>query len=364
MRRLLVFALSAAALLSACSSADNPDAGAGGPPGGMPPLPVESAQVAVRAWASSFETVGSLRADESVLVRPEVAGRIEKIGFSEGGEVRAGQLLFALDASTAQAAAHEAKVNLETARVAMQRAQELVGRKLISQSEFDLARAQFSVSEARLASARTQLAKMTLHAPFAGRVGLRQVSVGDFVNAGQDLVSLVQLDPIEVDFSAPETLLGQLREGQAVSLQVDAFASETFKGTLVAIDPVVDPNSRSVHLRAQVTNADQRLRPGQFARLTLDTGDAGSQSLMMPEQALMQDGDVRYVYAVVDGKAKKTTISTGRRLPGLVEVLQGLKAGDEVITAGQSKPMIFDGAAVAPIPADAEQPATETAKDG
>ena len=190
---------------------------------------------------------------------------------------------------------------------------------------------------------------MTLTAPFSGQVGLREVSVGEFVNVGQDLVTLVRLDPIEVDFSVPETALSQLRQGQNVRLTVDAFPDDTFGGEVVAIDPVVDAGSRSASLRARVPNPDGRLRPGQFARLQLQTGDGGN-ALMVPEQALMQDGETRYVYTVVDGKAKRTPITTGTRVPGFFQVVEGLKAGDVVITAGQAKPMMQDGMPVVSVP--------------
>lgn len=344
--------------LGACAG-DQPPAAAGGPPGGMPPLPVETATVRAQAMDATFQTVGSLRADESVVVRPEVSGRIERIGFTEGARADQGQLLFALDANTARASFNEARVNLEISRVAFKRASELIGRKLISQSDYDLARARVAVDEARLASARTMLTKMELRAPFAGEIGLRQVSVGDFVSVGQDLLTLVRLDPIEVDFSVPETLLAQLQVGRKVSIEVDAYAGEVFTGEVTAIDPVIDANSRSARLRAQIGNGDHRLRPGQFARLRLATAAAGASAsaLMLPEQALMQEGDQRYVYTVVAGKAKKTPIQTGRRTPGMIEVVAGLQAGDRVITAGQTKPMMFDGAAVAPIAAPSPTPA-------
>ncbi len=356
MRRHLLLVSFFALALTACGDKSPPAAG-GAAPGGqqMPPLPVETAKAQMLPLSTGFETVGSLRADESVVVRPEVAGKIVKIGFAEGGRVAKGQLLFALDASTVQASVNEARVNLETSRVAFKRASELIGRKLVSQSDFDLTRAKLAVDEARLASARTMLAKMELRAPFAGQVGLRQISAGDYVNAGQDLLTLVNLDPVEVDFSVPETMLAQLQSGREISIAVDSYPGESFKGAVIAIDPVIDPNSRSAKMRAQLPNPDYRLRPGQFARLNLSVGDADATALMIPEQALMQDGEQRYVYSVVGGKAKKAVIKTGRRIPGQVEVTEGLKAGDEVITAGQTKPMMFDGAAVAPMGAQAGQ---------
>lgn len=353
MRRTYLFSaltIAAALTLGACGGKQEQGAGgAGGPPGGMQ-LPVETITLQPQVLAGGLQTVGSLRADESVVVRPEVGGRVTRIHFTEGGRVAAGQPLFTLDGSLAQASLNEAAANLENSRRAVARAEQLSGQKLIAQSDLDKARAQFGVDQARVASARTALSKMTLRAPFSGQVGLRNVSVGEFVNVGQDLVTLVKLDPIEVDFSVPETALTQLRNGQKINITVDAFAGDAFGGQVVAIDPVIDPNSRSAKLRAQIPNPDFRLRPGQFAKLQLDTGTGDAKALMVPEQALMQDGDTRFVYLVVDGKAKKTTVKTGTRTPGLVQVVEGLKAGDVVITAGQAKPMMHDGMAVMSLP--------------
>jgi membrane fusion protein (multidrug efflux system) len=317
----------------------------------MPPMTVETAKVELQPLSAGFEAVGSLRADESVVVRPEVAGRIVKIHFAEGSHVAAGQILFELDDSQARASVNEAAANLQNSQRVVDRARELVAQKLISQSDADKAVAQLGVDQARVASARAALAKMTLSAPFAGQIGLRSVSIGEFVNVGQDLVTLVQLDPIEADFSVPETLLSQLSKGQKFTLEVDAFPGKTFDGQVLAIDPVVDANSRSIRLRAQVPNPDSKLMPGQFARLQLAAAGDSGEALLVPEQALMQEGETRFVYTVVAGKAKKTTVKTGRRVPGQVEIVEGLKAGDVVITAGQAKPMMHEGADVATAPA-------------
>ena len=354
MRRNLPFTsvlLAALLALGACNGNDSPAAAGagGGPPGGMQ-LPVEAVTVHPQDLNAGLQTVGSLRADESVVVRPEVAGRISRIHFTEGGRVQAGQPLFTLDASLAQADLNEAAANLENSRRAAARAQQLVDEKLIARADFDTARAALGVDQARVASARTALSKMTLRAPFSGQIGLREVSVGDYVSVGQDLVRLVRLDPIEVDFSVPESVMGQVRNGQKVAVSVDAFPGESFTGEVVAIDPVVDPNSRSARVRAQVPNPDARLRPGQFARLQLDTGSDRADALLVPEQALMQEGDTRFVYTVVDGKAHKTPVKTGTRVPGNVQVLEGLKPGDVVITAGQGKPMMQEGVPVMVLP--------------
>ncbi|HXH01235.1 MAG TPA: efflux RND transporter periplasmic adaptor subunit [Xanthomonadaceae bacterium] len=338
--------------LAACGKkegAGGPGGAGGGPPGGMQ-LPVEAVAIQPQTLVAGLQAVGSLRADESVIVRPEVAGRISRIHFAEGGRVAAGQPLFTLDGSLPQASLNEANANLENSRRSAARAGELSNEKLIARADYDRARAALAVDQARAASARTMLSKMTLRAPFSGQGGLREVSVGAFANAGQDLVTLVRLDPIEVEFSVPENALAKLHNGQKVRVAVDAFPDDSFGGEVVAIDPVIDANSRSARLRARIANPDARLKPGQFAKLQIDTGSDRSDALLVPEQALMQDGQTRFVYTVVDGKAKKTVIVTGTRVPGMLEIVPGLKPGDVVITAGQGKPMMHDGAAVAVLP--------------
>jgi membrane fusion protein (multidrug efflux system) len=224
-------------------------------------------------------------------------------------------------------------------------------------------KAELGVSQARVASAQAQLAKATIVAPFEGVLGLREVSEGEFVNPGQALVGLVKLDPIEVDFSLPESELSRVAPGQTLRIEVDAYPGRDFVGTVSAIDPNIDIASRSAKLRAGIANPENLLRPGLFARITLDQGDGTRQALMLPEQALLQQGDTRFVYRVVDGKAARTEVKTGLRVPGKIEIVSGLSAGDQVITAGQSKPMMFDGAAVmvAGAPAAAATPGATTA---
>lgn len=349
----LLFAAAVTLGLAAC--ADGPEegaAGAGGPPGGEMQLPVEAITLAPQPLQGGLETVGSLRADESVVVSPEVAGRITRIHFREGGRVEAGAPMFSLDGDMARAALAEAQANLENSRRAAARGEQLIGEQLIARSNYDTLVAQQAVDRARVASAQTALSKMTLRAPFSGQVGLRDVSVGDFVSVGQPLVTLVRIDPIEVDFSVPENQVAALRVGQGIQVNVDAFPGETFGGEVVAIDPVVDRDSRSIKLRASVANPDGKLRPGQFARLQLQQRGSG-EALLVPEQALMQEGEERFVYTVVDGKAHRVVVQTGTRVPGMVEIVSGLQPGDVVITAGQGKPMFFEGIGVMVVPTEA-----------
>jgi membrane fusion protein (multidrug efflux system) len=364
----LLLAASLTVALAACGGSDEGKTGGapggGGAAGGPPPVSVEAVTLQPEPLEAGLRTVGTLRADESVVVRPEIAGRIVAIHFEEGAQVARGAPLFTLDASVLRAELNEAQATLGKSQRSAARAEELAQRALVAKSDVDTLRAELDVTRARVASAQAQLAKTTLEAPFDGVLGLREVSIGEVVNPGQALVSLVRLDPIEVDFSLPESELGRVTLGQTLGVEVDAFAGRAFSGTVSALDPVVDVASRSAKVRATIANPDHALRPGQFARITLAPTGGARQALLLPEQALLQQGDTRYVYRVVGGKALRAEVQTGRRVPGKIEIVSGLSAGDQVITAGQSKPMMFDGAAVSvagAAPAATADPATAVA---
>ena len=356
MRRLLPFLVIAGVLLLAFIGyrsffAAAPDAAASGPPGGgMPPTLVETVKVSASDLPNQFETIGTLRADESITLRPEIAGRIRDIHFSEGQQVAKGSLMFTLDDALTRADLNEANANLHNTQRAYARASELAGKQLIARADLDTKQAELAVNQARAASARTHLDKTRIRAPFSGMTGLRNVSVGDYVQAGQDLVSLVRLDPIELDLRAPEVVLSSLAVGQAVDFGVASFPGETFSARVVAIAPTVDAGGRSVSLRARLDNADQKLRPGMSAQVRISVAGQG-RALMVPEQAIWPQGEQKMVYVVVAGTAKLVPVTLGARQPGTVEVTSGLKAGDEIVVAGQLK--LFDGAKVNAKPAGA-----------
>lgn len=314
----------------------------GGAPGGMKTV-VEAEQVLVRSLDSSLSTVGTLRAEEAVLLRPEIAGRIEKIHFADGQAVAEGAPLFSLDAALIRAEVNEAAANRDRSRRAHVRAQELVQRKLLSNADFDSALADLAVDEARLASAQTRLEKTVIRAPFSGVTGLRQVSLGDYISVGQALVNVVQLDPMLVDFQLPEMQLTGLAPGMPVKVSVDAFSGRSFAGEIMAIDPQINAAGRSVQIRARLDNREAVLRPGLFARVEVVLS-SNPAALMVPEQALWPVGDKQHVFRVEEDSARLVEVELGQRLPGWAEIVSGLAPGDVVVTAGQMK--LRDGAAV------------------
>jgi membrane fusion protein, multidrug efflux system len=304
---------------------------------------VEVAQVRTGLLERSWSAVGSLKANESVVVRPEIAGRIVRIGFEEGQRVDKDTPLFVLDDSVFVAQIAQARANLELSTRNARRAEELFGRGLISASERDASRASFEANQAALNLARAQAAKTVIAAPFAGRAGLRAAAVGDYVNPGQDLVVLEDLDRMKLEFRLPELALPEIAVGQAVQVELDAWPGQSFAAQLYALDSRVADDTRSIAARARLDNPDGRLRPGMFTRVALVVSRKAD-AILIPEQALLARGGKSFVYTVEDGRAVETEVHIGQRRPGEVEVLSGLRPGQTIVTSGLQR--IGDGAAV------------------
>jgi len=313
---------------------------------------VEAVKVATASLPQTITAVGSLRSDESVVLRPEVAGRISSISFQEGQRVTKGALLVRLDTAVPQAEAQQARANMVLAKNKFDRAVDLAKSNYISGQAKDEAENNFKVAEAALQLSEAKLAKMDLRAPFSGIIGLRSVSVGDYVKEGADLVNLESIDPLKVDFRVPEVYMRQVQVGQSLQVQLDALPGKTFEGKVFAVNPLIDAAGRAVVIRAMVRNPDTSLRPGMFARVRLITRDARD-ALVLPEQALVPQGDQQFVFRIQDGKAVRTKVEVGQRRDAKVEILTGLAKDDLVVTAGQLKlrdgaPVTVAGAAPAP----------------
>lgn len=315
---------------------------AAGPPGGFA-IPVETAKVALETLQEDVSAVGSLRSNESVVVRPEISGRISAIRFTEGARVSKGAALVLLDSSTQAAEVQQARANLALAQTNYERTQELQKSKFVSANAGDQALNGLKVAEANLALSEARLAKTQILAPFNATIGLRQVSVGDYVKEGQDLVTLEDMSELKLDFRLPENYFGKVKLGQLVEIKTDAFPGRAFKARLIAIDPLIDQAGRSLSLRAILDNTQGNLRPGMFANVRLIFSERAS-AMTIPEEALMPVGADQYVFKTVDGKAQRVQVKIGLRRNAKVEVTAGLRPGDEVVTAGQLK--IRDGAAV------------------
>ena len=337
--------------------------GKGAAAGGAP-MTVEATKVARQALPQMITAVGSLRSDESVTLRPEVAGRIDAILFKEGQNVSKGMTLVRLDPAINKAEVQQAKANLVLAKSKYDRAVELSQRNFISGQAKDEAENNLRVAESAVALVEARLAKTEIKAPFSGVIGLRVVSVGDYVKEGADMVNLESIDPLKVDFRVPETYMRQVQPGQTLTVTLDALPGKTFEGKVLAVNPLVDAAGRAVVIRAIVRNADTSLRPGMFTRVNLITKDA-KDALVIPEQAIVPQGDEQFVFRIVDGKVARVKIDIGQRRDGKVEVLKGLDFNDLVVTAGQLK--LRDGMPVtvsaSPGPASAAAPAARTNAD-
>lgn len=318
--------------------------GRGNGPGGG--VPVEVAPVRIDDVVIDAEAVGSLLANESVVIRPEIVGRIKTIYFQEGQVVTKGKRLVALDDSelSAQLAQSDASANL--ARLNYQRTQDLVAKRIVSQQAYDEAKARLVEAQARVKLDQARLEKATLRAPFAGVLGVRRVSPGDYVAAGQDIVNLENVNPLKVELRLPEVYARQLKTGQPVKVRVDAISGKVYDGEIYVIDPHLDVSTRSLLVRARIRNSERELRPGMFVTATIVL-DRHVQAMLIPEQALFASGRDQYVFRVQDGKAVRTKVAVGNRRAGEVEITSGLTAQDRVVTAGHQK--LRDGASVSPL---------------
>lgn len=314
-------------------SAAQKQPGAGGQ---AEPVDVEVASASSMALADEVQTVGTLRANESVVVRPEIAGRIVAIGFTDGARVLRGALLVSLDDSVLAAQAEQARAELGLARTSFERTQDLAGRKFVSGSALDQAAATLKVQQARVALAEAELSKTRLRAPFAGVLGLRNVSVGEYVKDGQELVTLEDVSSMKVDLRLPERFLGQLRRGQSISVEVDAFPGRSFVAVLDALDAQVDADGRSLLARGRLANPDGALRSGMFAKARIVLREK-PQATVVPEEAILPVGEATFVFRVAEGTALRTRVTTGLRREGRVEIVEGLQAGETVVVAGQQR---------------------------
>lgn len=317
------------------------------PTGGMPAVAVEAVKVTVGPIARRIEAVGSLRSNESVTLRPEIAGRVAEILFEEGRPVKRGQVLIRLDAATFAAQLEQAQASLALSEANNARATQLFARGAATERSRDEALATMRVQRAAVEVARAALEKTEIRAPFDGVAGLRAVSVGAYVQPGQDLANLESLDPMKADFRVPEVFLGALRTGQPLTIAVDAFPARDFAGAIYAIDPRVDESGRAVVIRAAVPNADGLLRPGLFARVSLVLREVAA-AITIPEEAIVPRGEQSLVYKVVGDGFEAVPVTLGIRRGGSVEVVKGLAPEDTVITAGHMK--LRPGAKIRPVP--------------
>ena len=312
---------------------------------GIPPQTVSTAKAQLSEWQGEFQAVGTLRAVRGADLAPEVSGLITAIHFQSGQEVAEGTPLVQLNNESDVAKLQSLMAAVELAEANYDRDQKQLAIQAVSQAVVDADAATLKSAKAQVAEQRALVAKKLVRAPFAGRLGIRAVDVGQYVNAGTKLVTLQALDPVYVDFFAPQKSLGRVALGQKVMLKTDAFQGQQFPGEVSSIDPKVDPATRNVQIRATVRNAKRSLLPGMFATVVIASGGP-QRFLTLPQTAVSYNpfGDTVFIVEESKGKddkvalvAQQKFVTTGEARGDQVAILSGIKEGDTVVTAGQIK---------------------------
>ena len=313
------------------------------------PLPIEVARVVTRSVRSVVEAVGTTRASQSVDVVTTVSGRIAEIHFEAGQRVKQGDFLVSLDDAPERAAVAEAEALLEEARLHFERGRQLALKQTMAQAQIDELRAQHLVAKARLDNAASRLRDREVRAPFDGVVGLRNVSLGAWVDDKTVITTLDALSPLEIEFSVPEVFFSEIGPGTPVLAASDAFPDRDIHGSVKTVDSRIDPVTRSFRVRAEIDNPGSLLPAGLFATVAIILKQ--HVGLLVPEQAVVTEGRSSFVFRIADNVARRVTVRLGQRVFGEVEILEGLAEGDVVATTGLQR--LRDGAPVAPGPAAA-----------
>lgn len=308
-------------------------------------VPVESALVRQLAITDDVDAVGSLRSRQGTMVRAELSGRVVAINFRDGQRVARGQWLVQLDDRLQGAQLEQALAELSIAEANHKRNRELVAEGFISQRGLDESAAAVKVAQAKTELARTNVSRLRVLAPFEGIAGLRNISVGDYLKEGADIVNLEDMHAMYVDFRLPERWQARVKPGQGARVQVEALPDQAFAAVIQAVDPQIDANGRSLNVRGCIDNRLLQLRPGMFARVVARLGN-DRQALMIPEQAIVSQGGRQSVIRLIKSegvegspawRSERVDVETGTRIAGRVEIVRGLAAGERVVTAGQQR---------------------------
>jgi len=302
----------------------------------IPAPTVEVAKAQNQQWKDQILATGTISAINGVIIKPEAAGRITKIYFKSGSYVKKGDPLFQIypDILEAQLASNKAALSL--ARVEYDRAEELYLKKVASKQSLDEQTAKLKSAEAAVAETQAQLVQHNIVAPFSGKIGLKQADIGDYVNVGQSLVPLQQMDPLRVQFSVPDRYINEVKIGDSAAIEVSSASNTIYEGYVYALNSAVNPTTRMFSLWAKIPNPDHSLIPGTYVQITLYSGKPTS-VVTVPQTAVVYSPQGQYVYKIVDDVAKKVQVEAGDRKGNLIEITSGLKQDDVVVTAGQVK---------------------------
>lgn len=330
-----------AALAVACGD-DAPQGG--GPAGGGPPAVAVEVAVPFRdSVVDAIVATGEVEAMQQIALRPEVEGRVVELLFREGQRVGANQALIKIDDAELKAQVERARADRDLAQQALTRTRQLVEDRAAAPADLERAEAQSRVAQASLDLLELRLERTTVRAPFAGVVGQRSVSLGDYVNSQRELLMLQTVSPVRATFNVPERYAADLALGQSVAFRVAALAGRTFTARVDFVDPVVTLPGRTIAVKAVAQNADGALQPGMFTEVRLAT-DVRANALVIPEEAIAPTASGAFVWVVADGKATRREVRLGVRTPGFVEVREGLSDHEQVVVGGIDR--LFEGATV------------------
>ncbi len=321
-------------LLAACGGAGGAEPK--GKDGGRAPPLVKVEPASSMRFVERVEAVGTANANEQVTLAAAVTERIDRLNFDDGGFVRAGQVIAVMAQGEERAELSEAQARAREAQQQLVRIDELKRRGFATKANFDQQTAAAAQARAQAAQVNATIGDRNVRAPFSGWVSLRNISAGAVVNAGAEIATISDLSLIKLDFTVPETLLPMMKPGLPIEARSAAYPDQPFRGTIATVDPVIDPNTRAVTVRARLPNPDLRLKPGMM--LTVNVETAPRTALAVPELAVIGEGERRFVYLVgPDGTAKRTEVRTGIRQDGRIEIVQGLQPGQQVVTEGVVK---------------------------
>jgi membrane fusion protein (multidrug efflux system) len=305
-------------------------------------IKVVTTKVQKEQLVDEIQALGTAGANESVQIKPRIASIVTRIAFEESQRVDKGDLLVELENSEIRAGLAVAEAALSESRGLYNRSRTLANTQAISASNLEQLQASMQVNEAQVEAAKARLANTVIRAPFAGKIGLRRVSPGSFVDTSSVITTLDDTETIKLDFSIPEAFLAVVREGMNIIASSLVYPDKEFAGRVASIDTRLDPVSRSVQVRAELPNPQGLLKPGMFLTVNLQR-DRGP-VLVAPEASIVPERGLQHVYRVENGKARLREVALGRRTPGLVEIVTGVSEGDELIVEGTHK--VRDGSDV------------------
>ncbi len=317
------------------------------PPFVMPPESISSGVAEEMVWENTVSAVGTMRASRGVTLSAEVSGTISEIHFESGQNVEKGDLLFELDTSAETAQLESAVASAELAEVNLKRAKELRASRSVAQSELDTAEARAKEAKAALSQIQAQLEKKVIRAPFSGRLGIRQIDLGEYINPGSPVVSLQSVDPMYVDFSLPQQQLSKVKSGYQLRLTIDTYPDKTFSGVVEAIDPELNLSNRMFRIRGALSNKDGLLVPGMFANVEVVQPESTT-VVAVPGTAVYYQAFGNTVFVIKNSDQGKTVeqrfVKIGQTKGDYVSIVEGVAAGEEIVTAGAFK--LFNGRSV------------------